>query len=61
MKLESIYIRATVPPTLNPHLFQDPDAGVPVVTIYVPMESVDAYKSSESWSRYADRIEGYEL
>lgn len=60
-KLESIYLRATTPPTLEPHLFQDPDEGVPDVTIYVPMESVDAYKSSESWSPYADRIEGYEL
>lgn len=61
MKLESIYLRATTPPTLEPHLFQDPDAGVPDVTIYVPMESVDVYKTSDSWKLYADRIEGYEL
>ena len=27
--------------------------------IYVPMESVDAYKSAEWWSEYADAIEGY--
>ena len=60
-KLQSIYIRATVPPTLEPHLFKDPDEGVPDVTIYVPMESVDEYKTSESWSRYSDRIEGYEI
>ena len=40
-KLQSIYIRATVPPTLEPHLFKDPDDGVPDVTIYVPMDSVD--------------------
>lgn len=60
-KLQSIYLRATTPPTLEPHLFKDPDEGVPDVTIYVPMESVDEYKTSESWSPYADRIEGYEL
>ena len=27
--------------------------------IYVPMESVEAYKSAEYWKNYADAIEGY--
>jgi hypothetical protein len=27
--------------------------------IYVPTESVDAYKSAENWSEYADAIVGY--
>ena len=27
--------------------------------IYVPMESVDVYKSAEGWSEYADAIVGY--
>ena len=27
--------------------------------IYVPMESVEAYKNAEGWSDYADAIEGY--
>ncbi len=60
-KLDSIYLRATTPPTLEPHLFKDPDEGVPDVTIYVPMDSVDEYKTSESWKLYADHIEGYEM
>ena len=29
--------------------------------IYVPMESVEAYKSAQGWSDYADAIFGYEL
>ena len=29
--------------------------------IYVPTESVDAYKSAECWSDYADYIEGYDF
>lgn len=28
-------------------------------TIYVPTESVEAYKSAEHWSNYADKIQGY--
>ena len=27
--------------------------------IYVPMESVEAYKNAEGWSEYASSIEGY--
>jgi hypothetical protein len=27
--------------------------------IYVPLESVEAYKSAERWSEYADAIVGY--
>ena len=27
--------------------------------IYVPMESVEAYKSASYWSDYASAIEGY--
>ena len=27
--------------------------------IYVPMESVEAYKSASGWKNYADAIEGY--
>lgn len=30
-------------------------------TIYVPVASVEAYKSAENWSTYADYIEGYEF
>ena len=30
-------------------------------TIYVPMESVDAYKKAEYWSKYANYIKGYDF
>ena len=29
--------------------------------IYVPMESVEAYKSAYGWSDYADSIVGYDF
>ena len=29
--------------------------------IYVPMESVEAYKSAEYWKNYADAIVGYDF
>ena len=29
--------------------------------IYVPSNSVEAYKSAEYWSDYADYIEGYDF
>ena len=29
--------------------------------IYVPMESMEAYKSADGWSEYADAIEGYDF
>lgn len=29
--------------------------------IYVPAESVEAYKAAQRWSEYADAIEGYDF
>lgn len=52
--LTSVTVEATTPPTLN---------GVDVFNstnncpIYVPAESVDAYKAATYWSRYASRIQ----
>ena len=52
--LTSVTIQATTPPTLN---------GVDVFNstnncpIYVPAESVDAYKAASRWSTYASRIQ----
>ena len=31
------------------------------MTIYVPMQSVEDYKTSDDWSQYADHIVGYEF
>ena len=52
--LTSITIEATTPPTLaNTSAFNDTNN----CPIYVPAESVDAYKTATNWSSYADRIQ----
>ena len=51
--LTSITIQATTPPTLGSYAF-DSTNNCP---IYVPAESVDAYKTASGWSSYADRIQ----
>ena len=59
--LESIIIKAKTPPATiinyypnnEPHLLHDTNN----CPIYVPAESIDAYKSAEYWSKYADRIQ----
>ena len=57
--LTSVYCKATTPPTLGEtDVFFANGSGF---KIYVPMESVDTYKSATNWSRYADVIEGYEF
>ena len=47
--LESIVCNPTTPPVLNSVI---PNQS----TVYVPDESVDAYKSATNWSKYAGRI-----
>lgn len=56
--LREIYCKATTPPSLGSGVFLNNNSGR---KFYVPMESVDAYKSAENWSVYADVIEGYEF
>ena len=54
---ESLYIKATTPPALN-------NGNHPWglgSEIYVPTESVDAYKNAEAWRDYADAIKGYDF
>ena len=60
--LTSVYCKATTPPAVilsygYKWLAFDYNASGRV--IYVPTESVEAYKTAEGWSRYADAIEGY--
>ena len=51
--LESLTVKATTPPTLA----SDALANVPTdCAIYVPAESVDAYKAATNWSARADYI-----
>lgn len=49
-------IKATTPPTLGTGNFVK-DFYSYVDYIYVPAESVDAYKTATNWSTYADRIQ----
>ena len=50
--LTSVTIQATTPPTLNSNAFNSTNN----CPIYVPAESVDAYKTATNWSSYASRI-----
>ena len=54
--LTSVYCKATTPPAGGSDMFYNNASGR---KIYVPMESVNAYKSAEGWSDYADAIVGY--
>ena len=56
--LQEVYCKPTTPPTGDSSMFYDNAFGR---KIYVPMESVDAYKSAEYWSNYADAIVGYDF
>lgn len=52
------YCKAIVPPIINGFPFTPGYSGA---TIYVPMQSVDAYKSADTWADYKDIIVGYEF
>lgn len=47
----SMTIKAVVPPTVDTNAFRG------AVNIYVPSESVNAYKTASGWSAYADKIQ----
>ena len=51
--LNSITIHATTPPTLTSSAFNSTNN----CTIYVPSESVAAYKAATNWKTYASRIQ----
>ena len=52
-RLTSVTINATTPPTLGNNTFYNTNN----CPIYVPAESVEAYKAASGWSRYASRIQ----
>jgi hypothetical protein len=58
--LTSVYCKATTPPTrgYNECSYGSEPIGC---KIYVPRNSVKAYKSAEYWKRYADDIVGYDF
>ena len=54
--MNAIYCKAIVPPTSN-----YPISLRSEVPVYVPRESVEAYKASPTWSKYADYIKPYDF
>ena len=52
--LTEVYCKPTIPPTGGYNMFNNNAADR---KIYVPAESLDAYKNHEQWSQYADKIE----
>ncbi|MBO7264266.1 MAG: leucine-rich repeat protein [Alistipes sp.] len=56
--LTSVYCKATTPPAGNYNMFSYNASGR---KIYVPTESVEAYKSASGWSDYASDIVGYDF
>ena len=56
--LTSVYCKAITPPKCGSWVFYNNASGR---TIYVPTESVDAYKSASGWSEYYYDIVGYDF
>ena len=56
--LTSVYCKPTTPPTAGSWMFHSTPSGR---KIYVPMESVEAYKAASGWSDHASYIEGYDF
>ena len=56
ISLTSVYCKPMAPPTVGSSMF---DKNATDLKIYVPFESVEAYKLY--WSDYADNIEGYDF
>ena len=56
--LTSVYCKAITPPSGGNYMFEINADGR---KIYVPMESVEAYKSAEGWSEYKSYIVGYDF
>ncbi len=58
MNLSTVYCKATTPPTYGGNVFQQ---EVSDITIYVPMDSIEDYKTAIGWKSYADAIVGYDF
>ena len=56
--LAEVYCKPTTPPAGGDNMFYNNASGR---KIYVPTDSVEAYKTAEGWSEYADAIVGYDF
>lgn len=66
ISLESVYCHPTTPPEAGKSMFVQYNDTVGAYdplscTIYVPTQSVDAYKVATNWSAVASQIEGYDF
>ena len=63
--LKEVYCKPTTPPTGGDEMFSRHDnQGIHHhigCKIYVPLDSVEAYKSAEYWAGYGGDIEGYDF
>ena len=59
-KLESVYLRAPIPPSVYHSSAESIPTEFDNLTIYVPEESLDAYMSSSYWEPYQGYLEGYD-
>ena len=59
--LKDVYCRPTTPPTASDFYIFGADVNNVSLKIYVPTESVDAYKASSKWGRYESLIIGYDF
>ena len=57
-KLSNVYCKAEVPPTVDGNIFYDITT---IPNIYVPRESVEAYKTAIWWRKWADNIVGFDF
>ena len=57
-KLKNIYCRALTPPSLEPNAFLHLSHSA---QIYVPKTSVELYKKTKGWEKYAKQIVGYDF
>ena len=56
--LTALYCKALVPPVIGEKIFNDLEPEK-YPTIYVPMQSRDAYLAADGWKEFADKIVGY--
>ena len=57
-RLTSVYCKSTTSPSLGEYVFNQ---NAPGRKIYVPRNSIEAYKTAEGWKTYADAIVGYDF
>ena len=56
-QLKEVIVLAETPPSCGEKVFDNPGQTGSAYPIYVPAESVEAYKTTEGWNTYADRIQ----